>query len=96
MRMLDNAAGVVGNGGTVVLFPEGRIPEKGIMKRFASPAFKVAKKAKANVVPVTINWEDASVKVHQPIDQEGKTEKELAKLAEDVVRQALPKHLRGQ
>lgn len=111
MKALEDCVGVLKEGSSVALFPEGAMSGTGKMKKFGSPVFKVAKKAEVPVVPVTVNgtgsmMEDGSmpwkfpkgaveVTVHSPIETRDKSEKEVATLAYQAVKGALPPEFRA-
>lgn len=111
MKALEDCVKVLKGGSSVALFPEGALSGMGKMRKFGSLAFKVAKKAKVPVVPVTVNgtgsmteggsmpWKfpkgAIEVTVHPPIETEEKSEKELANMAHKAVKEALPQEFRG-
>lgn len=111
MKALDDCVEALRGGSSVALFPEGALSGMGKMRKFGSPAFKVAKKAEVPVVPVTVSgtggmmeggsmpWKfpkgAIEVTVHPPIQTEEKSEKELANMAHEAVKGALPQEFRG-
>lgn len=54
-RTLDNAAKIIHDGASVLLFPEGTRTYDGNIQPFKRGAFQMAYKSRAEVVPVTIN-----------------------------------------
>jgi len=91
-------------------FPEGTRSKDGRLLKFRNGAFKMAYKAGAPVIPVSIvhastvqpkNWvmpnrtaKDVKVVVHEPIESEGKTEEELAKQVREAIISGLPEDQR--
>lgn len=55
MNALKDAGDILENGSSLAMFPEGVPSKTGRMAKFASPAFRAARKAGVPIVPVTIN-----------------------------------------
>lgn len=98
------------NGVHLCTFPEGTRSRTGRLLPFKNGAFKMAYKAGAPVIPLSIvgsgkamppNWmfpryptHDCKVVIHEPIESEGKTEDELAQAVRAAVISGLPEDQR--
>ncbi len=94
VRTVVEAIKLVKNGQTLVIFPEGTRSKNGEVGEFKEGAFKIAKKANAPIIPITIdgtfdifeknikyvNPSDVTVTIHEPIETENLTKEELALL----------------
>jgi 1-acyl-sn-glycerol-3-phosphate acyltransferase len=55
VKSLQDATAVLSDGGSMVMFPEGRVSKDGTVGKFSAAAFRAAKKAGAVCVPVTVS-----------------------------------------
>ncbi len=105
IRAIDKGVRNIRNGFPMLIFPEGTRSKGGQMKIFKKGSLKLATRAEAIILPVSINgsyrfFEEkgrlatgrASVTFHEPIHTAGMSKEELAGLTErveDVVRSAV-------
>lgn len=94
---------------SVAVFPEGTPSETGAMRRFATPVFKMARKAGVDVLPVTVSGSNrlcdgplpvrggkVEVTVHPVITvDDDVTDKQVAAKAAAAIASALPEALRS-
>jgi len=94
------------NGVCLCAFPEGTRSKTGKLQPFKNGAFKMAHKAGAPVIPLSIcgaakvqpsNWMfplkrgyDVKVVVHEPVESVGRTEAELAEIVREKIISGLP------
>lgn len=101
-RMIDNCLAVLSNGSSVMIFPEGSRSADGTLKRFKDGAFYIAKQAKVDILPITLDGTGkgmhsaAHLKVHvlPPIPYETfaeMPESEIASLAFNTIQNELTK-----
>ena len=103
VKTISNAAKTVKEGILMVIFPEGTRMINGPVGSFKAGSFKVATKAKAAIVPMTIynsekvgkRWPlptTVKIKIHDPIPYEAYKEMdttEIAEMVEKIVKQDL-------
>lgn len=107
LKAINAAAETVKKGHAMVIYPEGTRSKGPVMNEFKSGSFKLAIKANAQIVPVTINdsYKLASeglnvqpgkveVVFSEPIATEGLSSSELSELP-DRVKAAIQKHIRS-
>lgn len=99
------------NGVMLCAFPEGTRSKDGKLQPFKNGAFKMAYKAGAPVIPLSIcgaakvqpsDWmfplkragRDVKVVVHEPVESEGRTEEELARIVREKIIEGLPEDQR--
>ena len=99
------------NGVMLCAFPEGTRSKYGKLQPFKNGAFKMAYKAGAPVIPLSIcgaarvqpsDWmfplkragRDVKVVVHEPVESEGRTEEELARIVREKIIEGLPEDQR--
>jgi 1-acyl-sn-glycerol-3-phosphate acyltransferase len=79
-------------------FPEGTRSRSGHLMSFKNGAFKMAHKAGAPVIPISIinsqkvmpTYKTAKVIIHEPVESVGKTEAELAEAVRQSMISGLP------
>lgn len=111
LECLKSCGKLLGQGASVLFFPEGTRSNTKVMSSFKKGAFSVAVKAGVPVVPITLigtgdvmpngregEMYGARVKivVHQPIDTVGKKADEVCSAARSVIASALPPELVGR
>lgn len=112
MEAMNQSVQRLNQGHSVVVFPEPGISQTGTLRSFGVLPFKMATKAGVPVLPVTVNGTASMmaggsvpckfprggvhITVHDPIDTQQKSEKEIAAAAEAAVRSGLPVELRGE
>lgn len=98
LRTISEGADMIRDGFSLIIFPEGTRSKSGEMAAFKAGSLKLATKARAVIVPVTINgsyrmYEETGnikkntrieVTVHEPIDTAGMDRKELAELSDRI------------
>ncbi len=103
VKVISNAVKKVKEGHLMVIFPEGTRMIKGELGSFKAGSFKLAQKAKADIIPVTIfnsyevakRWPRRTVVkmlVHDPIkyeDYEGLSTNELSEHVEMIIKKTL-------
>lgn len=108
MKALEDVGKKLAEGSSVAMFPEGSMNPSGEMKKFASPAFRAARKGGVPVLPVTVHGSGEmcegmipyrypkhaiEVTVHPPIPLEAGSDKEISEMAHQAVKSALPENL---
>lgn len=102
MDMIKNGSRLLKEGVNLVIFPEGTRADHGVMREFKSGSLKIATRAKAPIVPVSISHSydlhpsslvmkkgTATIVIHPPISYEAYNElnaNELNDLVESTVR----------
>lgn len=110
MQALTASVEALKAGNSVAMFPEATPSGDGIIQRFLSPVFSVARKALVPIVPVTIHGtfrmfengvipttrpkQPISLQVHEPILADA-DDRKTAQIVYDCIRKGLPEHLRG-
>lgn len=98
LKTINQGAEMLKNGYSLVIFPEGTRSQSGNMAEFKPGSLKLATKAKATIVPVTLRNtyklfeetgkikknQSADVVVHEPIDTSTLDRKELSELSEKI------------
>lgn len=106
MKSLDEAAGRIRKGASVILFAEGTRTRDGKLQPFKRGAFTLAAKAGIPIVPVTINntfkimrkgsWRISPADIHlvlgAPVPTEGVTDREGEQRLMNAVREEITKH----
>ncbi len=98
LKTINDGAEMIKQGYSLVIFPEGTRSRSSRMGTFKPGSLKLATKAKAKIVPITINgsykmYEETGrvtknttieVIVHQPVDTASMDRKELAELSDRI------------
>jgi len=106
---LDDAAARIQGGTSVAVFPEGTRSYDGVMRSFKKGSFRLAIKAGAPVVPmtiidsyrvmrrgrVTVYPGTVTLVIHPPVPVAGRAEEESGKLMEEI-RETIHRHLPGE
>lgn len=101
LNAINDGVKLIGQGYSLVIFPEGTRSKGGAPRSFSRGSMKLATKPGVPIVPVSIegtykmlerdgyfHGDDVYIKIHEPIDTAGidrKSEKELAKYVERIV-----------
>jgi 1-acyl-sn-glycerol-3-phosphate acyltransferase len=101
LKCMEESGVHLKNGVSIVFFPEGTRSRNGTLGVFKSGAFRLAKEANVDVVPLTLigtafpHVTDVTIVVHPVLPSANHTMDSLLVRAREVVASALPEHLRG-
>ena len=106
IETINNAAEILKRGVNQIIFPEGTRTRDGKVHEFKAGAFKIATKAKVEVLPVAIvgayemfpknslklKSGDIKLVIHPPISTEGMGTQELATITRDLIAATVENH----